>query len=156
MVTFRDIWKAKNGVHGRIVTAQVLRQACEKSDPISTKHTGYGGLTHLSWSVPFGIWRPARKGTPMSASEVPLSVDELFEHSEARSWRRFPDLFRRALAITWQAAPRQIAVTSALQVLAGVGLAVQVLIARQLLTVVLGEHRALSLHAALPSVIAPS
>jgi ATP-binding cassette subfamily B protein len=45
-------------------------------------------------------------------------------------------------------------VTSMLTLLAGLGLAAQVLIAKRVLAVVLGEHGTLSLHAVLPDVIA--
>jgi ATP-binding cassette subfamily B protein len=90
----------------------------------------------------------------VSDSEDPVQIDQLFSPDQTRSLRRFPQLFARALRITRQAAPRQLITVSLLQILAGVGLAAQVLLARQVLAVMLGEHGKVTVHAALPDVIA--
>jgi ATP-binding cassette subfamily B protein len=80
--------------------------------------------------------------------------DQLFSPVEARSLSRFPKLFGRAFQITWRAAPRQLLVTGIIQVLSGVGLAAQVLIARKVLAALLGQDGTVTFHAVLPDVIA--
>ena len=90
----------------------------------------------------------------MSDSKDPVPFDQLFNTHQARSFRRFPRLFVRALRITWHAAPRQLICVSILQILSGVGLAAQVLLARGVLAVMLGEQGRVTVHAALPVVIA--
>jgi ATP-binding cassette subfamily B protein len=90
----------------------------------------------------------------VSDSEDPATVSQLFSPKEAPSLRRFPEMFSRAMRITWEAAPRQTVVTTLLQVLSGVGLAVQVLIAKQFLTVMLGEKGPVTFHAVLPDIVA--
>ena len=90
----------------------------------------------------------------MTDSDDPATIDELFSPPQARSARRFPELLARALRISWTAAPRQLLVVSVLQVIAGVGLALEVLIARDVLAVLTGEQGKVTMHAALPYVIA--
>src|SRR5664279_2902325 len=63
-------------------------------------------------------------------------------------------MFGRAMRIAWEAAPRQTVITTSLQVLSGVGLAAQLLIAKQFLAVMLGDHGPVSLQAVLPDNIA--
>jgi len=87
-------------------------------------------------------------------SDDPATIDDLFNPSSTRGARRFPEMFARALRISYKAAPRQLIIVSALQIVAGVGLAVEVLLARDLLAVLTGEHGKVSMHAALPYVIA--
>ncbi len=48
--------------------------------------------------------------------------------------RRLPRLLARALTVVWRAAPRPFLVTGCLQVITGVGLAVQVLVAQRVLS----------------------
>ncbi len=90
----------------------------------------------------------------MSDFEDPVTADQLLNPDQTRSFRRFPQLFARALRISWQAAPRQLIAVSLLQLLAGVGLAAQVLLSKQVLSVMLGEHGPVTVHNALPDVIA--
>jgi len=87
-------------------------------------------------------------------SDDPVTIDQLFAPPGNRSFRRFPELFQRALGITWRAAPSQLVIASVLQVLSGLGLAAEVLIARQLLAVLTGEKGAVTMHAAIPYVVA--
>ena len=82
----------------------------------------------------------AREGSVVSDSEEPLQIDQLFSHKDAPSLRRFPEMFKRALRITWTAAPFQLVVVTVLQVLSGLGIAAQVLIARDVLQALV-EHQ---------------
>ena len=50
-----------------------------------------------------------------------------------RSIRRLPELIRRAFALVWAAAPRELTLAGALQVLAGLSLAAQLLVIRRVL-----------------------
>lgn len=90
----------------------------------------------------------------MSDDEAPIDIDELFGSVQIRSLRRFPELFARAVRITWGAAPRQLMITSVVQVLAGLGVTAQVLIAKRVLTVALAGNGKVSLNELLPSVVA--
>jgi ATP-binding cassette subfamily B protein len=90
----------------------------------------------------------------MSDADAPIDIDELYGTVETRSLRRFPELFARAVRITWGAAPRQLVITSGIQILSGLGVAAQVLIAKRVLTVALGGHGTVNLDALLPSVVA--
>ena len=96
----------------------------------------------------------AREGSVVGDSEKPLQIDQLFNHKDARSIRRFPEMFKRALRITWTAAPFQLVVVTVLQVLSGLGIAAQVLIARDVLQALVEHQGKGSLHAVLPYVIA--
>jgi ATP-binding cassette subfamily B protein len=84
----------------------------------------------------------------------PATIDDLFSPPSTRSPRRFPELFARALRISWKAAPRQLMIVSILQVVSGVGLAVEVLLARDVLAVLTGEQGKVTMLAVLPYVIA--
>jgi ATP-binding cassette subfamily B protein len=86
--------------------------------------------------------------------DEPATIDRLFAPPTDRSLKRFPELFGRALRITWNAAPSQLVIASSLQILAGLGLAAEVLLAKQLLAVLTGENGHVSMHAALPYVLA--
>ena len=90
----------------------------------------------------------------MSDADEPVTIDELFSPRDVRSFRRFPAMFARALRISWRAAPRQVVLVSGLQMVAGAGLAVEVLIAQRVLAVLTGEKGPVTMHAALPYVIA--
>lgn len=68
--------------------------------------------------------------------------------------RRFPEQMLRALRITWGSARIELLIVGTLEILAGGGMAAQVLVAKRLLTVVLGESgQRLTLHGALPDII---
>jgi ATP-binding cassette subfamily B protein len=89
----------------------------------------------------------------VSDSDDPVTIDQLFSPPGPRTYRRFPEVFRRAIRITWQAAPGPLVMTSTLSILSGIGLGAEVLVGRQLLAVLTGEHGKVSMHAALPYVI---
>ncbi len=90
----------------------------------------------------------------MSEDEASVDIDELFGPVQISSLRRLPELFARAVRITWGAAPRQLMITSIVQVLAGLGVTAQVLIAKRVLTVALAGNGRVQLSALLPSVVA--
>ncbi|MGH4000462.1 MAG: hypothetical protein ACRDTJ_23715, partial [Pseudonocardiaceae bacterium] len=54
-----------------------------------------------------------------------------------RTMRRLPRMLVRAFRLAWQAAPRELSISAALQLSAGVGYAAQILLVRDLLTTVL-------------------
>ena len=85
--------------------------------------------------------------------EFEVPIDEILGPRPLGSWRRFPALFARALRITWSAAPRETIVAGGLQVLAGLGLALQVLLAKRVLTPLLDTQSKITVHAILPQVI---
>jgi ATP-binding cassette subfamily B protein len=89
----------------------------------------------------------------VSDSDDPVTIDQLFSPPGPRSYRRFPEVFKRAIRITWQAAPGPLVITSTLSILSGVGLGAEVLVGRQLLAVLTGERGKVTMHAALPYVI---
>lgn len=96
-----------------------------------------------------------RSATDEAASQRSLTIDELLAPpSVKRTLRRAPEQVARAIRITWKAAPVELLIVSTLDILTGLGSAAQVLVARELLAVVLGEHGRLTLGKALPWMIA--
>ncbi len=71
--------------------------------------------------------------TGSRASEAPAPPAE-------RRLRELPGLLGRALGLVWRAAPRELALTGALQLVASGGLAAQLLVSRGLLTHILNGH----------------
>jgi ATP-binding cassette subfamily B protein len=75
----------------------------------------------------------------VAADARTFRYDEYFAAQPGRQWlRRFPSLLRTAVSIVWQAAPRDLALCAALQLVAGVAIAVQLLLIRALLSDLLG------------------
>jgi ATP-binding cassette subfamily B protein len=66
-----------------------------------------------------------------------LNVDDLLRPAVERRLRRLPRLLARSFALAWRAAPRELLVSVGLQLAAGAGLAVQLLVGRRLLATVL-------------------
>ena len=102
----------------------------------------------------------AAPGTPGPADEperiapaFDAPIDEVLGPRALGSWRRFPRLLARAFGINWSAAPRETILASTLQILAGLGLAVQVLLAKRVLTPLLEPQGKVTFHALMPSVI---
>ena len=85
--------------------------------------------------------------SPSTSTGAPLPA------AAPRSLRHMPKQMGRAIGITWSAAPRPLVALGVLQVLSGAGSAALVLVAKQVLSVVLGQHGPLTLAAALPSVL---
>ena len=65
------------------------------------------------------------------------TVDEVLRPPVERRLRRLPRLFLRALLLAWRAAPRQVAVAGATQLVAGAALAAQLLFGRRVLSLIL-------------------
>src|SRR5680860_1426813 len=67
--------------------------------------------------------------------------------------RRLPRLLARALTVVWRAAPRQFLVASCFQVITGVGLAIQVLVAQRVLSKIIGGGDGGDFGDVLPSLV---
>jgi ATP-binding cassette subfamily B protein len=65
-------------------------------------------------------------------------VDEVLRPRVDRGFKRLPKLVLRSVRVVWQASPREFLFVAALQVLMGVGLALQVFVAQGLLNRLLG------------------
>ena len=89
----------------------------------------------------------------MSDSDDPVPIDQLFSPPGPRTYRKFPEVFRRAMQITWKAAPGPLVIASVLSIIGGIGLGAEVLVGRDLLAVLTGEHGKVTMDAALPYVI---
>lgn len=91
-------------------------------------------------------WRPpplaGKEASPISPeTKTGFRLDEALASPSERRVRELPTLIRRAVALVWQAAPREFAVTSGLQLLTSAGLAGQLLISRSLLSHILDGNR---------------
>ena len=88
-------------------------------------------------------------------TEETQSLDDLMAPPpKTRSIRQFPEQLARAIRLSWAAAPRELIAVSTLEVLAGAGVAAQVLVAKYLLSLLLGEHGKLTVASALPAILA--
>jgi ATP-binding cassette, subfamily B, bacterial len=67
------------------------------------------------------------------AEPRPITVDDVLRPVGERDLRRTPELVARAFRLVWAAAPRQLLLAAALQVVAGVSLAGQLLVIRVVL-----------------------
>ena len=94
------------------------------------------GISAQPGSEPEDGAEPAEPPSP-----VPGSLEDLFRPVAERRLRRLPGLVARAVALVWQAAPRRFLASAATQLLAGVGLGAQLLVARRLLTHVVASGR---------------
>jgi ATP-binding cassette subfamily B protein len=82
-----------------------------------------------------------------------LSVDDLLRPVVERRLRRLPRLLARAYALAWRAAPRPLLVSIGLQLAAGAGLAVQLLVGRRLLAGILAGGPKATFGAVLPELV---
>ena len=80
------------------------------------------------------------------------TIDEVFRRPEDRDVRRLPRIAGGALRLVREAAPRELALTFALQVLTGAGVALQLLFGRRVLATIL---RADSLDLGMSRVVPP-
>ncbi|MGD9751174.1 MAG: ABC transporter ATP-binding protein [Acidimicrobiia bacterium] len=83
-----------------------------------------------------------------------LTLDDVLAPNRERSLRRFPKLVRRAFALVHQAAPRELATSSVLQLGAGVGVALQLLAGRHLISLATASDGATSLRTATVPAVA--
>jgi ATP-binding cassette subfamily B protein len=79
-----------------------------------------------------------------------FNIDQLLRPEPGRRLRRLPRLVGRAMSLAWRAAPRELVTSGALQVGAGVGVAVQLLAGREVLQRVLESGGQGSFAAVLP------
>ncbi len=84
---------------------------------------------------------------------VAFDADTIFNPTADRALRQLPQLLRQAVRLVWEAARRQFLYSIALQVVGGVALGAQVLVAKQLLTRLLASRSSGAFSAALPSVL---
>lgn len=69
------------------------------------------------------------------------TIYDAFRQPPDRSLRRLPRLVGTAFALVWRASPRQVGLLTALQVLAGAGVAAQLLVGAQVVAAVLRAER---------------
>jgi ATP-binding cassette, subfamily B, bacterial len=81
------------------------------------------------------------------------NAETILDRGTARPLRQLPALFHQALRLVWNAAPRQLALSVGLQVVGGMALGAQLLVARHLLSRLLEGRSSQAFSAALPSVI---
>lgn len=77
----------------------------------------------------------------MSSRPSRFDVDELMKPVAHKRLRRLPQLISRAVVLTWRAAPRDFTISAALQLTAGVGIALQLLVGRRVLEGILSSGR---------------
>ena len=88
------------------------------------------------------------------APPPPVDLEEVIARRPPRGLRRLPKLFGYAFALVRRAAPRQLAISAALQVVLGVGLAGQLLLARHVLSRLVTGGESASFSALVPSLLA--
>ena len=76
----------------------------------------------------------------MDAQRPRFRVEEVLRPRVKRGFKRLPRLVSRAVRVVWQASPREFVVVAVLQVLMGIGLALQVFVAQRLLNRLLGAE----------------
>jgi ATP-binding cassette subfamily B protein len=89
-----------------------------------------------------------------SPTPVAFDADTMLGPGTDRAIRQLPGLLRQAIQLVWEAARRPFMLTVLLQVIGGVALGAQILIAKRLLTQLLATRSSGALSAALPSVLA--
>ena len=89
---------------------------------------------------------------PEAPAPQRFTHQEYFTPIAHRRLRRFPYLVRTAFRIVWAAAPRELLISGALQLVIGVAIAAQLLAVRELLTGLLVEGGAESLSSLLPEL----
>ena len=96
----------------------------------------------------------APMGDAASAPAAPrYNLDEVLRPRAERRFRRLPRLFFQAFDLVRKAAPRQLALSAALQVVQGAGLAAQLLLARHVLSRLVEGGDAASFSALAPALI---
>ena len=83
----------------------------------------------------------------------PFSVDDLLRPAVERRFRRLPRLVGRAVGLCWRAAPRSLVISAGLQLLAGAGLAGQLLVGRRVLAAVLDTRAGGGFATAVPYLV---
>ncbi len=97
--------------------------------------------------------RPLPWNRVSDAQPSKFNVDELFVPVNQKRLRRLPRMMRVAFTLVWRAAPREFVFLAAVQVITGVGVALQLLVGREVLSAVLASDEGGSFGDAMPSVI---
>ena len=97
--------------------------------------------------------RDDQRGPSKAAATAPLTVDDVLTPSRQRELRRLPGLIGQAFSLVWAAARRELLIAGGLQVLAGVSLALQLLLLRRVLDAVLVLEAAPNIAALAPELI---
>jgi ATP-binding cassette subfamily B protein len=84
---------------------------------------------------------------------IPFDADTIFTPTSERSLRQLPSLIRQSVGLVWEAAPRQLLLTIGLQGVGAAAIAVELLVAKHLLTVLLDAKPSTAFSAALPSIL---
>ena len=92
----------------------------------------------------------------MTVDERPIAAvsgaDAVLTPTTERALRELPRLLRQAVRLVWDAAPRQLVLSTGLQIVGGVALAGQLLVARHLLGELLKSKSPHAFSAALPAI----
>jgi len=86
-------------------------------------------------------------------SSASFDVVDLYHPQVGRSARQVPGLLVGAFRLVWSAAPGQLALNIALQVVGSLALAVQVLVAKNVLTELLADNSSKDFSSVIPSVV---
>ena len=86
-------------------------------------------------------------------SSASFDVIDLYHPKVGRSARQVPGLLVGAFRLVWSAAPGQLAINVALQVVGSLALAVQVLVAKDLLTKLLADNSSKDFSSVIPSIV---
>ena len=86
-------------------------------------------------------------------SSANFDVIELYHPTVGRNARQVPGLLAGAFRLVWSAAPGQLSLNIALQVVGSLALAVQVLVAKNVLTELLADNSSKDFSSVIPSVV---
>ena len=91
---------------------------------------------------------------PVDAEERdPLTYHSFFHTQDPKRLRRLPSLAKAALGIVWRAARKELLVSAACQLIVAVGVAVQLLVVRQLLSELLGSDGGVEFSNVVPEMV---
>ena len=93
------------------------------------------------------------RDSPAAEPAKRFNVGDVVRPRIDQRFRRLPRLVARAFAVVWRAAPRQLLLAGCLQVITGVGLAVQVLVAQRVLSRIIAGSDGGSFADVLPSLV---
>lgn len=100
-----------------------------------------GTIVHMSEGGPGregGSGLPERHGGPDEAAQPASDLSDLFTPAKDRRLRRLPSLLRQSVALVWRAARRELLLSTAFQLVAGVCAGAQILLAGRLLDRLVG------------------
>jgi len=95
------------------------------------------------------VGRPADEEEPGKR----FNIDEVLAPVEQRNARDLPQLLRGAVRLVWSAAPRELGLAVGLEALASVGLGVEVLVGRKLLSAFLEVGHGASMASIVPALV---